>query len=93
MADVRSVVRATLDELDAQLPAERRLAGREDAAILGEDTVLDSLAVLNLLVAVEERCADELGLAVDLLDERLLADRDGPLRSVASLVAHLEGLR
>lgn len=93
MADVRSVVRAAIDDLDPQLPADRRLGGREDAAIVGDGSVLDSLAVLNLLVAVEERCADELGLTVDLLDEHLLAERDGPLATVASLVAHLEGLR
>jgi hypothetical protein len=90
--DLRAVVAAAVADVNLQLPPERRLAGDDASPVLGAGTTLDSLATLNLLVGVEERCA-ELGLDVALLDEALLADAAGPLATLGSLVAHLAAVR
>ena len=90
--DLRAVVAAAVADVNLQLPDERRLAVDDASPVLGAGTTLDSLATLNLLVGVEERCA-ELGVDVALLDEALLADPDGPLATLGTLVAHLVAVR
>ncbi len=90
--DLRAALAAAVADVNLQLPEERRLALVDATPLLAAGSTLDSLATLNLLVGLEERCAD-LGLDVSLLDEALLADPDGPLATLGTLVAHLAAVR
>jgi len=54
------------DELDAQLPADRRLPRDPEAPLVAPDGPLDSLGLVNLVVATEQRIEEELGRAIDL---------------------------
>jgi hypothetical protein len=90
VGDVRQVVLEVVTDLNLQLPSERRLAVVDATPVLAAGSVLDSLATLNLLVGLEERCERMLGLEVELLGEDLLADADGPLATLGSITAHLE---
>ena len=90
--DLRAAVLAAVADVNLQLPDERRLADADTTPVLAAGSTLDSLATLNLLVGVEERCA-ALGLDVALLDEALLAYPDGPLATLGTLVAHLAAVR
>ena len=90
--DLRAVVAASVADVNLQLPPERRLTDDDVTPVLAAGSTLDSLATLNLLVGVEERCAT-LGLDVALLDEALLADPDGPLATLGPLVSHLAAVR
>jgi hypothetical protein len=58
--------------------------------LVGAGSPLDSLLLLNFLVAVEERLSDEHGLQIDLID--LLANAghgESPLKTIATLADHL----
>ncbi len=90
--DVRQVVVDVVADLNLQLPSERQLDPVDTTPVLASGSVLDSLATLNLLVGIEERCASTLDLDVELLGEDLLADADGPLATLGSIIRHLESL-
>ena len=68
---VLQVVVACVRDLNAQLPAEQRLADSSSAILLGEGGTLDSLSIVNLMVSLEEALSTELGLTVGLLDAAL----------------------
>jgi acyl carrier protein len=87
---ITRAVLACVEDVNTQMPDGAKLRVDVDCPVLGPGSVLDSLGLLNLLVAVEERLSAELGLNVDLLDEDLLADRNGPLRTVGTLIDHVE---
>lgn len=48
-------------------PVDRRLTPGLDAILLGDGGELDSLGVINLLVALEEAVGEEFGTHVDIL--------------------------
>ncbi len=62
-----------------------------DMRLFGADGVLDSIGLVSLVVAVEERLVAE-GIDVALADERALSQRNSPYRSVASLAAYAADL-
>lgn len=56
-----------------------------DTALLGDDGLLDSLGLVNLLVDVEQALEDETGAALTIGDDRAVSARHSPFRTVGSL--------
>lgn len=86
---VIQAVFAAVDTVNRSRPPERRLARSLDAALTGEEAVLDSLGMVNLVVAVEEEVAEALGTPMRIADEPARARADGRFRTLGSLVEHL----
>lgn len=53
---------------------------------------LDSLGLINFLVAVEERVEREFGVVTALSDDRALSKEPSPFESVGALVEYIEEL-
>lgn len=60
--------------------------------LIGRGAMLKSVALVAMLVAVEQRLAEELGIEVSLMDERAMSQTRSPFRDVQSLVDYIEGL-
>ncbi len=57
----------------------------EETALLGEEGLLDSLGLVNLLVDVEQALEDETGAALTIGDDRAVSARHSPFRTVGTL--------
>jgi acyl carrier protein len=86
------LVYGVIDVLNRQLPPSRRLSKSPETVIVGPSGALDSLGIVNFVVALEEHASDALGISVQLLDESAIVDVDGPFRSVGTLVTFLQTL-
>lgn len=87
-----ALIYRTIDIVNHQLPPDRRLARAAETVIVGAGGVLDSLGIVNFVVALEEHVGDALGRSVQLLDADLIAAESGPFRTVDTLAAHLMAL-
>ncbi len=87
--DALAAVYAAIDEINGQLEAGQSLEKAPQTRLLGDGSPLDSLALINLIVALEEITARLRGEAIQLLDEDLLAEEDGPYRTPEALAEHL----
>jgi acyl carrier protein len=88
-----AAVFAAIDEINPQLPPGSRLDKSLTTPLQGAGGPLDSLGLVNLLVATEERLAAEFGVSITLTDERLVSPEESPLQTVGSLVAFIERVR
>jgi len=61
----------------------------EDSNLIGQDGLLDSLGLVNLILLVEERVANEFGVSITLADEKAMSQRNSPFRSVQSLAEYI----
>lgn len=70
--------------------AERKvdLTAGDAAPLFGVERVLDSLALVGLLVVVEQGIDDELGVILTLADEKAASQARSPFRTIGSLVAY-----
>src|SRR5262245_36424414 len=87
---VLQVVYQALDEINPQLPADRRLKKSPDTALFGHAGSLDSLGLVNLIVAVEQAVEDELGASLTLADEKAMSQSSSPFRTIGTLAAYVQ---
>ncbi len=59
-----------------------------DTRLFGEGGLLDSMALVSLVIAVEQAIGEKYGAAVALADEKALSQRSSPYRTVSSLAAY-----
>jgi hypothetical protein len=79
---------SAVDEVNAMLPRGRRLARSPGATLVGDASPLDSLGLVNLIVAAEQKVEEEFGASLPLLDEAVAAPEGGAL-TVAGLADRL----
>jgi acyl carrier protein len=63
-----------------------------DTPLFGREGFLDSMALVSLVVAVEQAIEDELGVSVSLADDRALSQRTSPYRTVGALADYADTL-
>jgi hypothetical protein len=89
MKSIEKLIHETIDEINEQVPPDQKLAKRSDAIVVGAGSPWDSLGIINFLVSLEARVAASTGRSLILVDESLLGDPDGPLRTVASIERYI----
>ena len=64
----------------------------ESTELFGRDGILDSMGLVNLVVALEEVIQERYGVAITLADERAMSKSESPFRTISSLDEHIKGL-
>jgi acyl carrier protein len=90
--DIFKVVLAAADDLNATHTEEDRFEPAETTLLIGDGGRLSSLAIITLILGVEERLSEALSRPVSLFDESLIAQPDGPFRTVGSFVDHIQAV-
>ena len=81
------LIYTAVDEINGQLPFKARLAKAPGTVLLGDGAVLDSLAFVNLLVAIEDKVVQSGGPSVGLLEQVGEVDNAAPLHTLGSVAA------
>jgi len=88
-AQVASAVLAAIEELNQDLPSGATLEPAPETVLFGKGSRLDSLGLVNLIVAVEGALADELDVEITLADEKAMSQASSPFRTVDTLVDYI----
>lgn len=64
----------------------------EATSLIGKQAVLDSLALVTLIVDLEQRIEEEHDLVLTLADDRAMSQKHSPFRTVGALTAYIEEL-
>lgn len=86
--DLVDLVHRCLVELCEEQALEAPAGVGPDTALFGPDGLLDSIALVSLVVAVEEAVEDAHGVSVTLADQRALSRSKSPFRTVGALAAY-----
>ena len=83
------IVIASLNEVFAQtgMPAPESLS--EETVLVGNEPVLDSLGVVQLIVEVEQRVEQEHNISVTLANDKAMSARNSPFRTIGVLADHV----
>ena len=89
---ILQLIYEAIDVLNTQLPQEEYIEKHDGTALFGSGSKLDSLGLINLIVAVEQNIEDEFDITIILADERAMSQKHSPFRTVRSLVDYIETL-
>ena len=60
-----------------------------DTVLLGTDSAIDSIDLINIIVAIEEKVKTEYGQIIVLVNERSMSSQNHPFRTISSLAVYL----
>jgi acyl carrier protein len=80
---------SAIDEVNLQLSTEQRMEKSIRTTLLNDSGKLDSLGMVNLIVATEQNIEQEFGIPISLIDEDPLSQEDSPFRDVNALACHI----
>jgi hypothetical protein len=63
-----------------------------DVVLFGAGGLFDSMALVSLVILVEERVQEVCGQEILLVNEKAMSQRNSPFRTVDSLVEYVESL-
>lgn len=86
---IRNVIYESIDEINSFQAKDRKIEKGEDSILYGQNTKLDSLGLVNLIVEVEQRMTDKLNVTIDLTDEKALSQNNSPFLTVKSLCEYI----
>src|SRR5215211_8696125 len=95
MNDAENILAAiyrAVDWANGDLPTNRRLSKVPETRLLGSPSVLDSMQLVSLIVAIEREVADTLGVEVTLADERALSMEASPFRTIQTVAEYIQTL-
>ena len=78
-----------VDWINGELPPDRQLIKAPETRLVGSESVLDSMHLVSLIVAIEREVEDGFGVALTLADERALSMSASPFRSIQSLTDYI----
>jgi len=81
-----------VEELNQQLPKKQQLTKSAHSILFGRNGNLDSLGLVNLIVAIEQNIEDEFGVSITIADERAMSQKHSPFRTIGSLTDYIEML-
>ncbi|MBB6091655.1 acyl carrier protein [Povalibacter uvarum] len=60
----------------------------DSTRLFGEGGLLDSLALVSLVIAVEQGIEERFGVRVEIADDKALSQKNSPYRTIGSLAAY-----
>jgi acyl carrier protein len=83
------IVLASLQEVFVQSGTDAPGALTEATVLVGNDAVLDSLGIVQLIVEVEQRVEGSHGVSITLANDKAMSARNSPFRTVGVLTDHV----
>lgn len=83
------IIYSTIDEVNSELPSEKKIQKSLNAVLYGGSNNLDSLDLVDFIVLIEQKIEDELKVTIDLTDDRAMSQKQSPFRTIGSLVDYI----
>jgi acyl carrier protein len=87
-----AAVFAAVDEVNRLLRRTQRLDHSLDTVVSGAGAQLDSLGLVNLISAIEQKVEQEFGVSVALADALIAGQDQNPVCTLGTVVDYLHGL-
>lgn len=81
-------VQGALREINLSLPEDRQLSDDPDVVLFGEGSTLDSMGLVNVVMAAEQHISDEIGEDIVLASEAAMSRKRSPYRSLRALAEY-----
>lgn len=87
---VIELIFSAVGEINKRLPENGQIEQSIKTVLFGENGKLDSLGLVNLIVAIEQNIEDEFEQSIIIADERAMSQKRSPFRTIDSLADYID---
>jgi acyl carrier protein len=92
MVSSLSLVYEAVDQVNAQIEDGAKIVKDPATPLLDSKGGIDSLAMVNLVVGVEQIVFDQTGKTITIVDENVYSSPDSPFKTIGTLAAYIDKL-
>jgi hypothetical protein len=74
-----------VDESNEQLPDDQQLEKTPETVLLGKSGKLESIELVNILVATEDYLEEEFSMPISITDEKAVSKKNSPFTTIETL--------
>ncbi len=89
---IKEIILKSIIELNEDLEEDERLEVSEKTILFGEESRLDSLDFVNLVVTIEENIFNETGKSITIANEKAFSKKYNPFKDVERLAEFIQEL-
>lgn len=89
---IQVIIFQALNNINDERTPDEQIAIGLDTRLFGVDAVLDSLALVSVIVDVESAVSEQAGHEISLTDDRAMSQAVSPFSDVNTLTAYIEQL-
>ena len=82
-------ISSAVDSFNDGQPEDARVTKTTTTPLFGEGATLDSIGLVNLIVAVEQGVEAELGVPIILANDRALSQKNNPFSTIETLTDYV----
>lgn len=86
------IIYQAINQVNEQNDNVDKIEKSPETALLGAGSTVDSLTLVNLVVAIEQLVFDRSSKSITLVDESVFSSPENPLSTVGSLAKYLDKL-
>lgn len=83
--EILKALQNAVAEINLSLPADRQISSDPDAVLFGDGSALDSVGLVNVVMAAEQHLADQSGTDIVLASEAAMSRKRSPYRTLGRL--------
>ncbi|MFC1485184.1 acyl carrier protein [bacterium] len=88
-SEIIKVIYQSIDDIKDSVPNAKDITKSKDTALFGNDSFLDSLGLVTLVVSVEQNLQEKLGLSITLADEKAMSQKVSPFKTIETLAEYI----
>lgn len=89
-SQILDLIIRSVKEIGAEQKNRHLINAQPDTELYGKNGYLDSLALLRLIVVIEDKISSEMGKDIYIADEQTMSKASSPFRTIDTLVKHIE---
>lgn len=78
-----------IEDYNEQLECPIDVKQGESCVLFGKGSVIDSIELVSLIIAIEQAAQDCFGKPIALVDERAMSQKNSPFRTVGALADYI----
>ena len=86
---IYTIVCDAIDEINENYPDNSKINKESKTILFGGGSSLDSLGLVNLIVAIEQNIEDELDVNISIANEKAMSQKSSPFKTIESLVEYI----
>lgn len=90
--DILDFIIREIEDYNEELENPLAIGEGEACVLFGKGSVLDSVDLVRLIVAIEQEAEDHFNRSIDLMDERAMSQKNSPFRTVGTLVDYISNI-
>lgn len=84
------IIKPAIEEIQATIKHKSNLQFSDDLPLVGQSSPFDSIALVSIIVLIEENILNVTGKSISLTDEKVFSNSKSPFQNVKTLSLFIE---